>query len=76
MSTSIWKSIPIRSSEVTPKELYLRRGEFLKLGAVGAAAAVLAACGGPATQTPAALTSPQRTLQTGQDEYGDPLTPY
>lgn len=76
MTTSTWKSIPIRSSEITPQSLYLRRSEFLKLGAVGAAAAVLAACGGAATQTPESPAPPSGTPQSGQDEYGDSLTPY
>ncbi len=76
MKTSIWKSIPIRSSEITPKSLYLRRREFLKLGALGAAAALLAACS-PADSLSSIPTAPPRqTPQPGQDEFGNPLTSY
>ncbi len=76
MKISVWKSIPIRSSEITPRSLYLRRREFLKLGAVGAAAALLAACS-LADRPISTATPPLRvTPQPGQDEYGDPLTPY
>lgn len=74
METSRWKSIPIRSSEITPKSLYLRRREFLKLGALGAAAALLAACGNAEDAAP--VTPSRQPLQSGQDEYGDPVTSY
>lgn len=76
MKSSLWKSVPIRPSEITPKELYLRRREFLKLGALGATAAVLAACSPTEKLTALATPPPRQTPQAGQDEYGDPLTSY
>ncbi|MCX8063247.1 MAG: protein-methionine-sulfoxide reductase catalytic subunit MsrP, partial [Anaerolineales bacterium] len=76
MSISLWKSVPIRSAEITPKSLYLRRREFLKLGAVGTAAALLAACSSANSPLPTATTPVCQTPQPGQDEYGDPLTLY
>lgn len=76
MTISIWKNIPIRSSEITPQSLYLRRREFLKLSVVGAAATVLAACGDAVIQTPESPPPSRSTPQSGQDEYGDSLTPY
>lgn len=76
MGDNLWKSVPIRSAEITPQSLYLRRREFLKLGAIGAAAALLAACGSTESPTPLATPPPRQTPQPGQDEYGDPLTPY
>lgn len=76
MGTSLWKSAPIRSSEITPQSLYLRRREFLKLGAIGATAVFLAACGFADEQALPAAASPRQTSQPNQDEYGDPLTSY
>ena len=49
-----YKSVPIKSSEITPKEDYLSRRDFLKqMGIVTAGAALLAACGTPADEMPA-----------------------
>lgn len=40
-----YKSVPVKPSEITPKEVYLSRRDFLKqLGIVTAGAALLAAC--------------------------------
>jgi len=68
-------------SQITPKDTYLNRKEFLKaLGIVGTSAAVLAACqnkpfvsgedlaGGDGTALP--------SNGAGTDELGDSLTPY
>jgi len=38
---SRWKTPPIKSSEITPQEVYHRRREFLRLAAVGTLAAAL-----------------------------------
>lgn len=46
------------------------------MGAVGAAAAFLAACSPAQDATSIATPPPRQTPQTGQDEYGDPWTPY
>ena len=41
-----YKSVPVKPSEITPKEVYLSRRDFLKqMGIVTAGAALLAACG-------------------------------
>ncbi|MCS6906359.1 MAG: protein-methionine-sulfoxide reductase catalytic subunit MsrP [Anaerolineales bacterium] len=76
MSEKLWKSVPVRPSEITPKDIYLRRREFLKVGAIAAAAAVVAACGASQGPTPTATLPPRQTPQPGRDEYGDPVTPY
>ena len=48
------KSVPLLPSEITPKEAYLSRRDFLKrMGIVTAGAALLAACGTSADETPA-----------------------
>ncbi len=71
-----YESIPIRSSEITPYSLYLRRRDFLKAAGVLTGSALLAACapsgGGPAAQDPASVAA-----YTGKtDELGAPLNSY
>ena len=69
--------IKIRSSEITPEHLYAQRRQFLKLGAVGAGAALLAACSPDATPTsaPAGATAAQPTSAL-TDELGDPANSF
>ena len=70
-----YKSVPIRSSEITPKSLYLSRRDFMKTAGAVAATTLLAACApGLATgnlPTPTGLSVSQKT-----DELGDPLNSY
>jgi sulfoxide reductase catalytic subunit YedY len=55
----IKKPADIRESEVTPKELYLRRREFLKVaGSTGVAVAATAAVGSSLIATPQAAQNP------------------
>ena len=72
--------IKIKSSEITPKQVYLSRRDFLKsVGIVSGTAALLAACKG---QDPTATLSPTSTgsstgdqnqsTEPGMDELGDP----
>ena len=72
--------IKIKSSEITPKQVYLTRRDFLKgLGILSGSAALLAACKG---QDPTAMLSPTSTgsstgdqnqsPEPGMDELGDP----
>ena len=42
--TNLYKSVPIRSSEITPRQVYLSRRDFMKTATVAASAALLAAC--------------------------------
>jgi sulfoxide reductase catalytic subunit YedY len=42
--TSLFKSIPVRSSEITPKDAYLSRRDFMKAASLATGAALLAAC--------------------------------
>lgn len=74
MPDSKWKSTPVRAAEITPEHLYLRRREFLKLGALGLGAGLLAACG--AGQANRSTPPPRGTPQSGKDEYGDPFTSF
>jgi sulfoxide reductase catalytic subunit YedY len=41
---SLFKSIPVRSSEITPKDTYLSRRDFMKAATVATGAALLTAC--------------------------------
>ncbi len=34
--TNIYKSVPVRSSEITPKQVYLSRRDFMKASTVAA----------------------------------------
>ena len=72
--------IKIKSSEITPKHVYLSRRDFLKsLGILSGSAALLAACKG---QDPTTTLSPTSTgsstgdqnqsTEPGMDELGDP----
>ncbi len=60
------KSIPLHPSEVTPKDQYLSRRDFLKqAGIVTAGAALLAACGTSADETP--VTPVPQNLSADQE---------
>lgn len=74
--TEKFKSIPVLSSEITPKSLYLSRRDFLKAAGIVTGTALLAACAptvseqapGPIPNSPAPSSSSGNT-----DELGDPL---
>jgi sulfoxide reductase catalytic subunit YedY len=72
----------IKSSEITPKKVYLSRRDFMKMGVVSAAAAFLAACTGEVENsvsllTPSAITSVDESRVKGtMDELGSALTPF
>jgi sulfoxide reductase catalytic subunit YedY len=82
--------IPIKSSEITPEELYLSRRRFLKgAGALVAGSLVLAACGPGGSETgvrPAPTSVPETLsgstepvfppLAATADELGDSLTSF
>ena len=54
-----FKSVPVKSSEITPKDVYLSRRQFLKqMGIVTAGAALLAACQGDIPEETAPSASP------------------
>lgn len=66
-----YKSVPVRSSEITPEHLYRSRRQFLKQMGVLGAGALLAACAPGAQPT----ATPPAGAAAGQnsDELGDPL---
>jgi sulfoxide reductase catalytic subunit YedY len=70
-----FKSIPIRSSEITPKSVYLSRRQFMKAAGATAATALLAACA-PALSPAAVATPTGLHISKTTDELGDPIDSY
>jgi sulfoxide reductase catalytic subunit YedY len=76
--------IPIKSSEITPEDVYKNRRQFMKgAGALALGAVVVAACGAPAAPgaEPTAGAAAQATVAPGQtgelvDELGDPANSF
>ena len=72
---NIYKSIPIKSSEITSYSKYLSRRDFLKAAGVLTGSAILAACAPQAKSTTIptieATATPVKT-----DEFGDSLTSF
>ncbi len=69
-----FKSVPVRSSEITPKHVYLSRRDFIKAAGVVAGSMALAACAPEAaelTDAPAVDAGSARA-----DELGNPLNSY
>ncbi len=66
-----FKSVPVRSSEITPKETYLSRRDFIKAAGLVAGSVALAACapGVVETTTPESLAVDAGPAKT--DELGD-----
>ena len=72
------KHVDVPSAEITPKELYLSRRDWLKMAGIVSATALLAACGVPsATGTPVETEAsspftPAVPTERPPDELGDP----
>ena len=65
-----YKSVPVRSSEITPKETYLSRRDFIKAAGVVAGSMALAACAPEVAE----LTPETLAVDAGpaiKDELGD-----
>ncbi len=71
---SIYKSVPVRSSEITPKELFYSRRDFIKASGLIAGSAALAACAPSATEAPQKAGPDSGPIKT--DELGDPANTY
>jgi len=74
MSNHPYKSVPVLSSEITPREVYLSRRDFIKAAGVIAGSVALAACAPEVVQTtdsPASTSSPIPV-----DDLGDPANQY
>ncbi len=68
---SKYKSIPVKSSEITSYSQYLSRRDFLKAAGIMTGSALLAACAPGATGT-AASGSNVTAFPVKKDEFGDP----
>jgi len=74
--TQIYKSVPIKSSEITSYSNYLSRRDFMKAAGIFAGAAVLSACAPKSNTLPAGDTSPSSAYSGKTDEFGDHLTSF
>ena len=72
--TNLYKSVPIRSSEITPKQVYLSRRDFMKAATVATSAARLAACAPSVTEMPENAAPIPKSTAT--DELGNPVNAY
>jgi sulfoxide reductase catalytic subunit YedY len=72
--TNEYKSVPIRSSEITSKDTYLSRRDFMKAATLATSAVLLSACA-PAVASSAQNTTPVPT-SSATDELGNPVNSY
>jgi sulfoxide reductase catalytic subunit YedY len=70
-----YKSVPVRSSEITPYSQYLSRRDFLKATGIVTGSALLAACAPTRTET-AVPAGEMDDLPAKMDEYGDPANSF
>lgn len=71
---SPYKSVPVLSSEITPKHVYFSRRDFIKAAGVVAGSMALAACAPQAAKSTAAPGVEAGALKT--DELGDPANSF
>jgi sulfoxide reductase catalytic subunit YedY len=70
-----YKSVPVHSSEITPKHLYFSRREFIKTMGVVAGTSLLVACA-PGLSSAPVPTPTGLTVSKKTDELGNPLNSY
>ena len=75
---NMYRSVPVKSSEITPYSQFLSRRDFLKAAGILTGSAILAACTSDAKETtlpdgeaPVTPLPPEKT-----DEFGDALTSF
>ena len=71
----LFKSIPVTSSEITPKHVYLSRRDFIKAAGIVSGSALLAACA-PKASTATAPASQMPDLPAKMDELGAPANSF
>ena len=69
-----YKSVPVKSSEITPYSQYLSRRDFLRTAGILTGSALLAACSPGASAT--APAEEASDLPAKKDELGDPANSY
>ena len=70
-----FKSVPVKSSEITPYSQYLSRREFLRTAGILTGSALLAACS-PGASAATAPAEEMPDLPAKKDELGDPANSY
>ena len=70
-----YKSVPVKSSEITPYSQYLSRRDFLKAAGIVTGSALLAACGPDGTGT-AVPVGEDVDFPAKTDELGDPANSF
>lgn len=71
-----YKSIPVKSSEITSYSQYLSRRDFLKAAGIVTGSALLAACAPKVTSTPIPPGDGSAIPQGKMDERGDPANSF
>jgi methionine sulfoxide reductase catalytic subunit len=74
MSNNPFKSVPVRSYEITPKDVYFSRRDFIKAAGVIAGSVALAACAPSAVELANAPTVVPGSVKT--DELGNPANTF
>jgi len=74
--TNKFKSVPVKSSEITPYSQYLSRRDFLKTAGIVTGTTLLAACAPKATETAMPATAAPDLPKGLTDELGDPANSY
>ena len=74
--TNKFKSVPVKSSEITPYSQYLSRRDFLKAAGIVTGTALLAACAPTATEGAVPATEMPDLPKGLTDELGDPANSY
>jgi sulfoxide reductase catalytic subunit YedY len=74
-SKALLKSVPVKSSEITPEHVYLNRRQFLKAMGIIGAGTFLASCA-PSAQSPQPTAPEDLKASAATDELGDPLNTY
>ena len=70
-----YKSVPVKSSEITPYSQYLSRRDFLRAAGIVTGSALLAACSPSASATIEPATE-MPAIPAKSDELGDPANSY
>jgi sulfoxide reductase catalytic subunit YedY len=71
-----YKSVPVKSSEITPYSQYLSRRDFLKAAGILTGSTLLAACAPEATQTAVPEEAAPVVPSGKMDERGDPANSF
>jgi sulfoxide reductase catalytic subunit YedY len=71
-----YKSVPVKSSEITPYSQYLSRREFLRAAGIVTGSALLAACAPGASRTALPPAEASAIPSGKKDELGDPANSF